>query len=137
MAVRVSDGFSILNGMAVGFVRAVAAEDAVHALLETERLQVVSHVSALSSPVFNNKDLEVRYVAHGGAGLGMAWFTGSGACVVAVCGPSEVSRVVEQAITDLRKSVVLLEVPKREGVEEDKAEEKVAESVTTHDCSIQ
>lgn len=44
--------FYLFNGMSFGYVRSVAPLQAASALLETDRLQIISRVSAVSSPAF-------------------------------------------------------------------------------------
>lgn len=71
LARRVKDGFMLFNGLAVGFAMAVQARDATKVLLETGRLQVMSEVSALSSPVFvSHEQVRVLYSSFEGAGIG-------------------------------------------------------------------
>lgn len=80
-------------GMSVGYVRTVRARDAAKALLETERLQLVDQVHALSSPVWEGsigECMKVHFSSHMGTGSGLALFADDvygGACVMAMCGP--------------------------------------------------
>lgn len=64
------DSFCLSNGRSLGFVRAVPASNAAEALLETDRLQVMSHVYALSSPTFTDGSMTVTYSSNRGAGKG-------------------------------------------------------------------
>lgn len=70
IATRSMDSFCLSNGRSLGFVRAVQASNASEALLETDRLQVMSHVYALSSPTFENGCVTVKYSSNRGAGRG-------------------------------------------------------------------
>lgn len=72
IATRTMDSFCLVNNLSLGFVRAVKASNAAEALLETDRLQVMSHVTALSSPVFdeNGNFATVNYLSTMGKGKG-------------------------------------------------------------------
>lgn len=70
VATRSTDSFCLWNGRSVGFVRTVPARCAADALLDTDRLQVMSHVHARSSPTLENGYAVVYYSSHLGAGKG-------------------------------------------------------------------
>lgn len=70
-AIRMPDCFCLFTDMAVGYVRTVPASEAVNALVETDRLQVMSAVTVTTSPVFVAPDLiQVEYSASKGIGRG-------------------------------------------------------------------
>lgn len=71
VATRMADCFGLFSDLAVGFVRTTKANEAAQALLQTDRLQVVAEVSAVSSPVFvTDNEIQVDYSSHAGAGKG-------------------------------------------------------------------
>ncbi|CAN8062396.1 unnamed protein product [Agarophyton chilense] len=114
-ASHISDCFALFCGPCVGYVRAVHANLASAALLDTARLQVISEVSALSSPVFiAQQEISVDYVSAGGFGKGIATFHhgfDAGAVVFAVCGPYEHRKHLLNAIDELRRTARVLAVP--------------------------
>lgn len=117
-ATRTMDCFMLVNGLSIGFVRAAPAAGAAEALLEVERLQVMSHVTAMSSPVFEEDEngvfATVAYLSTMGKGRGIATFSDDFkgcACVFALCGPSEAEEMIAQSIRHLRGTVKPPAVP--------------------------
>ncbi|KAI0557634.1 hypothetical protein FGB62_281g015 [Gracilaria domingensis] len=112
---HIADCFSLFCGPCVGYVRAVHANLASTALLDTARLQIISEVAALSSPVFiSNREISVDYVSAGGFGKGVAAFHHGfdvGAVVFAVCGPYEHRKQLLNAVEELRRTARVLAVP--------------------------
>eukprot|EP00177_Eucheuma_denticulatum_P001888 GFKZ01003371.1.p1 GENE.GFKZ01003371.1~~GFKZ01003371.1.p1 ORF type:complete len:307 (+),score=35.38 GFKZ01003371.1:51-923(+) len=104
------------SGLSVGYVRTVRGTQAAKALLETDRLQLVDHVDALSSPVWEGEVggcMKVEYSSQLGAGAGLAIFgdkTRAGACVMAMCGPWRDSAFIFQSLQQLRRSVRLIKL---------------------------
>lgn len=71
IATKSMDSFCLSSGRSLGFVRAVNSNCAADALLETDRMQVLSKVIALSSPVLRHDGCAtVTYSCHFGAGTG-------------------------------------------------------------------
>lgn len=71
VANRTTDGFYLLKGTAIGFIRAVKAKHATMAVMNTARLQVMSQISVLTSPSFvSETEAMVKYVSHVGEGVG-------------------------------------------------------------------
>lgn len=85
------DSFCLSNGRSLGFVRAVASSFAADALLETDRLQVMSHVYVISSPTYEFDQATNQYSSHMNSGKGVdlavvkySSLTGSGTGYVVV-----------------------------------------------------
>lgn len=113
---HITDCFSLFCGPCVGYVRAVHANAAAEALLETARLQVISEVSAVSSPVFvAEREISVDYVTAAGFGRGYAKFEhgfDKGAVVFAVCGPFDFRDRLAGALDSLRHTARVVGVPR-------------------------
>lgn len=70
VAMKSDDCALLYASRCFGYVRSVKANIAAQSLLETERLQVVSHVYALSSPVLEGNCATIRYASPLGIGEG-------------------------------------------------------------------
>lgn len=70
IAMKSVDCVLLYNGRCFGYVRSVSAIFAAQSLLETERLQVMSHVYTLSSPVLDGLYATIQYASPLGIGKG-------------------------------------------------------------------
>lgn len=70
VAMKSDDCVLLYSGRCFGYVRSVKANAAAQSLLETERLQVMSNVYAMSSPVLEGDCASIRYASPLGFGEG-------------------------------------------------------------------
>lgn len=140
-AVLITDCFTLSRGLCIGYVRAVHANLASAALLETHLLQSFSEITALSSPVFvSNNQITVQYSSHGGVGTGVAQFDkgfDNAAIVFGVCGPYHQKHYIQEAIEQLCDTSFVQTAPKADFVRSDFGKSQILHPTINTSCTIQ
>lgn len=114
---RTGDGFRLISGACVGYIRATSTSDAGAALCDTSRVAVLDAFEVSASPVIDARGeavvLAVEYRNYG-AGRGLALLEpapGEGACVFGLSGPPESARFLEETEQQLLGSASTCKVP--------------------------